>query len=573
MATNTVNFFQPGTEAAIDASAIARQRQIAEMLMQRGMTSPEGQMVSGHFVAPSKAAYVSQLVSALVGGLQSRQADERERTLAQTLAAGRAKEANDFLGALNGTPARTIAPVTPNDDEGNPMPVAQVAATPADRNRALAIALASQSPQMQAMGGELMKRQMDAADFAQALAAARGGSAPAGAAVGDTSAGQPSGGLPPPPAGNPSGSFGLDPAAFALSASPNARAQALGKMVQEANKPNWVNVGGNLVNTSAPGFAGGIQDQVNFGTDGRANILRSNGGNPVVGAIPGSLETFRAFENAKNISAAQNTPGRPQILPGGRMGGQSQYQEIYGGPTSAPLPAPQPGVTGNFQGDPQQIVAAIQNIRDPQERANAMAALEQQMRAQGGGPAAANAPLVAVPGGGLEFSPQEKAAQDADKARLVDTAKADVVRDTGRAADTKKSAQMQSVAQQAMQLLGAGPTASGVGALADSALNFVGQPSRSGNAAQQLEALSGWLVANVPRMEGPQSDADVRNYAAMAGRVGDRTLPVEARKAALQTVIELQNKYAALNGGTVPSAAAPAPAANGLPPGWTVKVR
>lgn len=162
----------------------------------------------------------------------------------------------------------------------------------------------------------------------------------------------------------------------------------------------------------------------------------------------------------------------------------------------------------------------------------------------------------AAPAGNFAAGPSatEAATAKANEARMVDTAKADVVRDTGKTETLKKSGQMREAAGAAMKLLDAGPTGSGVGALTDNVLNFVGQPTSSGTAAQQLEAIGGALMANVPRMEGPQSDADVRNYKLMAGNVGDRTLPVAARKAALRTVIEIQDKYASLNGGAPTSA-------------------
>lgn len=160
-----------------------------------------------------------------------------------------------------------------------------------------------------------------------------------------------------------------------------------------------------------------------------------------------------------------------------------------------------------------------------------------------------------------DFSPAEKATQEAEAARMKASAEADVKRDSERQSAGKRLDQMTGVAQQAMRLLDAGPTGSGAGALADTALNFIGQPTKSGNTAQSLEALAGWMVANVPRMEGPQSNVDVLNYQTMAGRVGDRNLPVETRKSALQEVVKLQNKYAAINGGepgTTTDAQAPA---------------
>lgn len=90
-------------------------------------------------------------------------------------------------------------------------------------------------------------------------------------------------------------------------------------------------------------------------------------------------------------------------------------------------------------------------------------------------------------------------------------------------------------------------TASGAGALADTAMGFVGKSTKGGDAAQQLETLAGWMTSNVPRMQGPQSDKDVLLYKTMAAEVGNRNKPVSARMAALDTLEKLQAKYADVN--------------------------
>ena len=55
-------------------------------------------------------------------------------------------------------------------------------------------------------------------------------------------------------------------------------------------------------------------------------------------------------------------------------------------------------------------------------------------------------------------------------------------------------------------------------------------------------------------MEGPQSDYDVKNYREMAATVGDSTIPIEDRMAALDTLQQLQSKYAGSVGQPKPSA-------------------
>jgi hypothetical protein len=113
----------------------------------------------------------------------------------------------------------------------------------------------------------------------------------------------------------------------------------------------------------------------------------------------------------------------------------------------------------------------------------------------------------------------------------------------------RQGQQMVSVLSDAEKILRKGSaTASGLGAARDVALNVAGISTPAAEDAARLKALSGWLVANVPRMEGPQSNFDVQNYREMAGQVGDSTLPIAQRMAALQQVRMLQQRYAHLNG-------------------------
>lgn len=68
--------------------------------------------------------------------------------------------------------------------------------------------------------------------------------------------------------------------------------------------------------------------------------------------------------------------------------------------------------------------------------------------------------------------------------------------------------------------------------------------------AQQLKALEGALVAKMPKMSGPQSDKDVALYRQMAAAIGDETIPYERKKAAMDTVREIQERYANLPAGS-----------------------
>lgn len=87
------------------------------------------------------------------------------------------------------------------------------------------------------------------------------------------------------------------------------------------------------------------------------------------------------------------------------------------------------------------------------------------------------------------------------------------------------------------------PTSSLVGSLVDKAASVVGVAPGGSEQADQLRAIGGALTAKMPRMEGPQSNLDVQQYREMAGQVGDDTLPISRRLAALETIEKLWRKY------------------------------
>lgn len=89
-----------------------------------------------------------------------------------------------------------------------------------------------------------------------------------------------------------------------------------------------------------------------------------------------------------------------------------------------------------------------------------------------------------------------------------------------------------------------GATGSGAGKARDAAYAMFGASTEGAQKAAQLKVIAGKLVAGVPKFSGPQSDKDVQLYREMAGQVGDDSIPIETRKAALQTVMDLQQAEA-----------------------------
>lgn len=213
-------------------------------------------------------------------------------------------------------------------------------------------------------------------------------------------------------------------------------------------------------------------------------------------------------------------------------------------------------VSGDMGADPKAIAREIaatdrdlQNVSDPKSR-QVLTAYRSSLESQLSRSPQSSSVL------GQSQSPADAAAQEANRVRLVDTAKADVGRDSANKSDAKRFGQFTAAMDKAISLLESGPTASGAGSLIDSAAGFFGKSTKSADLASELSTISGWMTSNVPRMEGPQSDKDMINYKIMAANVGDSTKPISQRLASAQAAKELLNKYAGINGGTQPQSGA-----------------
>lgn len=102
-------------------------------------------------------------------------------------------------------------------------------------------------------------------------------------------------------------------------------------------------------------------------------------------------------------------------------------------------------------------------------------------------------------------------------------------------------------------------TSSGVGSMVDVGLNFFGVPTTGSEAAAQLRTIEGMLISKMPKMSGPQSDKDVLLYKQMAGQIGDATKPIGVRRAAMETIRQINERYAnPQSGGASGSWGAPA---------------
>lgn len=72
---------------------------------------------------------------------------------------------------------------------------------------------------------------------------------------------------------------------------------------------------------------------------------------------------------------------------------------------------------------------------------------------------------------------------------------------------------------------------------------YFGKATDSSGIDAQLDVIGAALTSGVPRMEGPQSNLDVKLYEKAAGDLANSRLPKEARIAASQIIRKLNQKY------------------------------
>ena len=165
MASNPTQLPMTGFEPEIQD--ITRQREMAKLLLQQGLAQNDmqGQMVSGRYVGASPWQGIAKLYSAYRGGQLAREADKKQADLAKLLREETMRDVGKYMEAVQGRPETiTQQPATEAnlpqgqtllDDMNQRTVVPQV--TPAvapDYNKALAIALGSRSPTVQALGSQ-----------------------------------------------------------------------------------------------------------------------------------------------------------------------------------------------------------------------------------------------------------------------------------------------------------------------------------------------------------------------------------------------------------------------------------
>lgn len=166
MGTET-NPLQATQMVGVDPQALElqRKRQLANLLTQQALTQqPQGQMVSGHYVAPSWTQNLANLANLYVGQSMQKEADVEQQQLAEALRKQTAEgmmEYNKLRYGQQGTPDVVPQGQTLRDDQGNLTYGAQQGIAPVQANprAAFEYAMSHKSPYLQQMAMEMLKPQ------------------------------------------------------------------------------------------------------------------------------------------------------------------------------------------------------------------------------------------------------------------------------------------------------------------------------------------------------------------------------------------------------------------------------
>ena len=93
-----------------DLQDVSRQRKLAEALMSQGLQGqPQGQMISGHYVAPSWSQQINPLANLLAGQAVGDRADSKEQELATALRGKKAEALQQFQTLMSKPETRSQA--------------------------------------------------------------------------------------------------------------------------------------------------------------------------------------------------------------------------------------------------------------------------------------------------------------------------------------------------------------------------------------------------------------------------------------------------------------------------------
>jgi hypothetical protein len=96
--------------------ALERQKKLADLLQSRALEQPQGQMVSGHYVAPSIIQQLAPLANAYMGRQAGENYESEASKLAQRLRQQNVTEGEDILSTLMGKQGQAVPMTAPSTD-------------------------------------------------------------------------------------------------------------------------------------------------------------------------------------------------------------------------------------------------------------------------------------------------------------------------------------------------------------------------------------------------------------------------------------------------------------------------
>jgi hypothetical protein len=144
-------------ELFAEQQQLNRQQQMAQALMQQGQQQPQGQMVSGRYVAPSFFQNILPLAQMYAGNRLAEKGDERALALAAKLRQRQGEDVKSYMQAMTPTTTEMAGPYGVSGAGQNvPMPTATQGP---DFAKAFQVAYNSYDPALRAQAMEMLKTQ------------------------------------------------------------------------------------------------------------------------------------------------------------------------------------------------------------------------------------------------------------------------------------------------------------------------------------------------------------------------------------------------------------------------------
>jgi hypothetical protein len=144
-------------ELYAEQQQLNRQQQMAQALMQQGQQQPQGQMVSGRYVAPSFFQNILPMAQMLAGNRLAEKGDERALAIAAKLRQRQGEDVKSYMQAMTPTTTEMAGPYGVSGAGQNvPMPTATQGP---DFAKAFQVAYNSYDPALRAQAMEMLKTQ------------------------------------------------------------------------------------------------------------------------------------------------------------------------------------------------------------------------------------------------------------------------------------------------------------------------------------------------------------------------------------------------------------------------------